>query len=225
MQQKGLDNHNYRHWRITLHDPQRPYSNIFPQPVAVSLQGFYITSSTAGTPTIAFNSITTSNPIVVVAPHYHRHSYHPRRPHLHSAHGHHPAYNDALPTVFNELFRYHKHLEGQVIPVPHSPNEMGDRWRNAERIESAQSKKVGITIGTVDIGLHANILKGLMRTGDGAMGKECVWASRWNWLCRSNCFRSRFLWTPEALGEICHSYSTRVSRVISYLSPERIQLW
>jgi len=74
--------------------------------------------------------------------------------------------------VSDELFRYHMIENGQVIPAPHSPNEM-DTWRRkAERMENTYSKKMGIVIGTVEVVFHVDILKGLKRTDEGAMVKE-----------------------------------------------------
>ena len=74
--------------------------------------------------------------------------------------------------VSDELFRYHQIENGQVIPVPHSPNEI-DTWRRkAERMENTYSKKMGILIGAVEVVFHVNILKGLKRTDEGAMVKE-----------------------------------------------------
>jgi len=37
-----------------------------------------------------------------------------------------------------------------------------------------------IIIGTADVGLRVDILKGVKRTGEGSMGKEYVLAKHWN---------------------------------------------
>ncbi|KAG0134461.1 XRN 5'-3' exonuclease N-terminus-domain-containing protein [Tuber indicum] len=77
-----------------------------------------------------------------------------------------------VSAVSDELFRYHRIENGQVIPVPHSPIELGTWRRKAERMENTYSKKMGIVIGAVEVILHVDILKGLKRTDEGAMVKE-----------------------------------------------------
>lgn len=59
-----------------------------------------------------------------------------------------------------------------MISVPHTSYEI-DSWnRKAKRTENAYSKKMGIITGPVEVVFHVKILKGLMRTDEGAMVKE-----------------------------------------------------
>ncbi|RVD81781.1 uncharacterized protein DFL_009630 [Arthrobotrys flagrans] len=74
--------------------------------------------------------------------------------------------------VSDELFVYTLDAQGHVQKNSHSDKER-DLWRiRADRIENNYSKRMGMIIGSVDIILHVNHLKGLRRTDDGAMVKE-----------------------------------------------------
>jgi 5'-3' exoribonuclease 1 len=76
--------------------------------------------------------------------------------------------------VSDELFDYvlSDSEIGQVIPVPHNPQEI-DVWRkNSQRIENTYSKRLGMIIGPVESLMHVDMLKGLKKTDDGATIKE-----------------------------------------------------
>ncbi|KAH0562252.1 hypothetical protein GP486_003048 [Trichoglossum hirsutum] len=76
--------------------------------------------------------------------------------------------------VSDELFDYVLSDSdiGQVIPVPHSPQEI-EIWRKrAQRIENTYSKRLGMIIGPVESLMHVDMLKGLKKTDDGATIKE-----------------------------------------------------
>ncbi|KAI9760654.1 MAG: hypothetical protein M4579_001518 [Chaenotheca gracillima] len=76
--------------------------------------------------------------------------------------------------VSDELFDYilPEDGNGQVIPIPHGPHEI-DQWhKKAERIENVYSKRLGVLIGQVDSLMHVDMLKGLIKTDEGATIKE-----------------------------------------------------
>ncbi|KAI9777457.1 MAG: hypothetical protein M1839_008869 [Geoglossum umbratile] len=76
--------------------------------------------------------------------------------------------------VSDELFDYvlPNSGMGHVMSVPHSPQEI-DVWRKkAQKIENTYSKRLGMIIGPVESLVHVDMLKGLMRTDDGATIKE-----------------------------------------------------
>ncbi len=77
--------------------------------------------------------------------------------------------------VSDELFDYVLPQDGdtdQAIPVPHSPQEI-DQWRRkAERIENFYGKRLGMIIGPVESLTHVEMLKGLTKTDEGATVKE-----------------------------------------------------
>ncbi|KAH0547780.1 hypothetical protein FGG08_000037 [Glutinoglossum americanum] len=76
--------------------------------------------------------------------------------------------------VSDELFDYvlSDFKVGQIIPIPHSPQEI-DTWRKkAQRIENTYSKRLGMVIGPVESLMHVDMLKGLRKTDDGATIKE-----------------------------------------------------
>ncbi|KAK6352621.1 hypothetical protein TWF730_009441 [Orbilia blumenaviensis] len=74
--------------------------------------------------------------------------------------------------VSDELFVYTLDAQGHVQKISHSDKER-DMWRTrADRIENTYSKRMGMIIGTVDVLLQVNHLKGLRRTDEGAMVKE-----------------------------------------------------
>ncbi|KAI9827701.1 MAG: hypothetical protein M1819_006902 [Sarea resinae] len=76
--------------------------------------------------------------------------------------------------VSDELFDYILPAQdgSQVVPIPHSPQDI-DKWRKkAERIEGVYSKRLGMMIGTVESLVHVDMLKGLRKTDEGATIKE-----------------------------------------------------
>ncbi|TPX08224.1 uncharacterized protein E0L32_001880 [Thyridium curvatum] len=74
--------------------------------------------------------------------------------------------------VSDELFDYTLDAHGHVEQKPHSPKET-EQWQSkASRIESFYSKRLGILIGTVESMVHVQMLKGLIKTDEGATVKE-----------------------------------------------------
>ena len=76
--------------------------------------------------------------------------------------------------VSDELFDYimPDSANGQVVSVPHGPQDI-DQWRKkAERIESTYSKRLAMIIGPVESLVHVDPLKGLRKTDEGATVKE-----------------------------------------------------
>ena len=76
--------------------------------------------------------------------------------------------------VSDELFDYVENPSqpGQPNQIPHQPREIEDWRRQAERIEKAYSRKLGIVIAEVESLVHVEMLKGLRKTDDGATIKE-----------------------------------------------------
>lgn len=76
--------------------------------------------------------------------------------------------------VSDELFDYTlaEDGSGQVIQKEHTPRELEDWERKAGRIENFYSKRLGIIIGPVDSLVHVHMLKGLIKTEEGATVKE-----------------------------------------------------
>ncbi|KAK0651907.1 XRN 5'-3' exonuclease N-terminus-domain-containing protein [Cercophora newfieldiana] len=76
--------------------------------------------------------------------------------------------------VSDELFDYTlaEDGSGQVIPREHTPREIDDWGRKSEKIENFYSKRLGIIIGPVDSLVHVHMLKGLIKTDEGATMKE-----------------------------------------------------
>lgn len=76
--------------------------------------------------------------------------------------------------VSDELFNYYLPQSGVGPPtaIPHGPPEISLWRRNAERIESHYSKRLGIIIGPVESMIHVEMLKGLKKTDDGSTVKE-----------------------------------------------------
>lgn len=76
--------------------------------------------------------------------------------------------------VSDELFDYLPPEDGSphVIPRQHSPKEIDDWRKKAERIESHYSKRLAIIIGGVESITHVELLKGLRKTDEGATIKE-----------------------------------------------------
>ncbi|OCK82120.1 5'-3' exoribonuclease 1, partial [Lepidopterella palustris CBS 459.81] len=76
--------------------------------------------------------------------------------------------------VSDELFDYVLPDQGppQPIPIPHSPHEISQWKKKADRVESIYSKRLGMIIGPVESLVHVEMLKGLKKTEDGATVKE-----------------------------------------------------
>ncbi|WEW56149.1 exonuclease II Exo2 [Emydomyces testavorans] len=73
----------------------------------------------------------------------------------------------------DELFDYVQ-VDGEehVVSIPHDPTQI-DQWkRKADRIESYYSKRLGMIIGDVESIVHVHVLKGLVKTENGATVKE-----------------------------------------------------
>jgi 5'-3' exoribonuclease 1 len=76
--------------------------------------------------------------------------------------------------VSDELFDYvdDPNNPGKPAQIPHQPRQIEDWRRQADRIEKTYSKKLGIVIAEVESLLHVEMLKGLLKTDDGATMKE-----------------------------------------------------
>ncbi|GAP84199.2 putative 5 -3 exoribonuclease 1 [Rosellinia necatrix] len=75
--------------------------------------------------------------------------------------------------VSDELFDYtiDPNIPGQVVQNHHSGREIEEWNRKASRIENFYSKRLGIIIGSVESLVHVEMLKGLVKTDDGATVK------------------------------------------------------
>jgi len=76
--------------------------------------------------------------------------------------------------VSDELFEYTLASDGsgQVIERHHTPREIEEWKKKAERIENFYSKRLGILIGPVESLVTVHMLKGLRKTDEGATVKE-----------------------------------------------------
>ncbi|KAK4237990.1 hypothetical protein C8A03DRAFT_34045 [Achaetomium macrosporum] len=74
--------------------------------------------------------------------------------------------------VSDELFDYILDSSGQVVSKPHSAREIEDWTKKADRIENFYSKRLGILIGPVESLVSVHMLKGLIKTDEGATVKE-----------------------------------------------------
>ncbi|XXH00380.1 Putative aminophospholipid-translocase [Hypoxylon texense] len=76
--------------------------------------------------------------------------------------------------VSDELFDYWFAEDGsdQVIQAHHSGRDIEDWNKKASRIENFYSKRLGIIIGPVESLVHVEMLKGLIKTDEGATIKE-----------------------------------------------------
>ncbi|KAH9991085.1 exoribonuclease 1 [Xylariaceae sp. FL0662B] len=76
--------------------------------------------------------------------------------------------------VSDELFDYTLATDssGQVIQAHHSGKEIEEWSKKASRIENFYSKRLGIIIGPVESMTHVDMLRGLIKTEDGATLKE-----------------------------------------------------
>jgi 5'-3' exoribonuclease 1 len=75
-------------------------------------------------------------------------------------------------SVADELFRYMRSDKGQIIPIAHSPADISNWKRTAEKIENHYSKRMGIVTGPVEVLFRVDLLKGMRRTDEGAVVKE-----------------------------------------------------
>ncbi|BFZ59990.1 exonuclease II Exo2 [Saitoella coloradoensis] len=81
--------------------------------------------------------------------------------------------------VSDEMFKYEYRSvapgqSAQLVPVEHTPMEVNNWRRRADRLEHFYSKRGGTVVGPVEVMLHVHMLQGLKRTDDGAMVKEYV---------------------------------------------------
>lgn len=76
--------------------------------------------------------------------------------------------------VSDELFDYTlaEDGSGQVVSRPHTAREIEEWTRKADRIENFYSKRLGILIGPVESLVSVHMLKGLIKTDEGATVKE-----------------------------------------------------
>ncbi|KAL2143231.1 hypothetical protein VTI28DRAFT_235 [Corynascus sepedonium] len=76
--------------------------------------------------------------------------------------------------VSDELFDYTLADDGsgQVVTRNHTPREIEDWTKKADRIENFYSKRLGILIGPVESLVSVHMLKGLIKTDEGATVKE-----------------------------------------------------
>ncbi|KAI1486558.1 exoribonuclease 1 [Biscogniauxia mediterranea] len=76
--------------------------------------------------------------------------------------------------VSDELFDYSLSPTdpGQVIQTHHSARDIEEWNKKASRIENFYSKRLGIIIGSVESMIHVQMLKGLIKTDEGATVKE-----------------------------------------------------
>jgi len=76
--------------------------------------------------------------------------------------------------VSDELFSYtlaHPNST-EVVQTPHDSKGIQDFGRTADRIENNYSKKLGMIIGSVECLIHVQMLKGVIKTDDGAVVKD-----------------------------------------------------
>ncbi|KAI8622853.1 exoribonuclease 1 [Xylariaceae sp. FL1651] len=75
--------------------------------------------------------------------------------------------------VSDELFDYALQPDlGQVVQMHHSGRDIDEWHKKASRIENFYSKRLGIIIGSVESMVHVEMLKGLIKTDNGATIKE-----------------------------------------------------
>lgn len=85
-----------------------------------------------------------------------------------------PYLQEALVVrVSDELFDYILPPgEQHVVHIPHTPQQIEQFKRKADRIESHYSKRLGMIIGSVESLVHIQPLKGMIKTDEGAVIKE-----------------------------------------------------
>jgi 5'-3' exoribonuclease 1 len=75
--------------------------------------------------------------------------------------------------VSDELFDYILPPgEQHVVPIPHTPQQIEQFKKKADRIESHYSKRLGMIIGSVESLVHIQPLKGMIKTDEGAVIKD-----------------------------------------------------
>ncbi|KAH6850761.1 XRN 5'-3' exonuclease N-terminus-domain-containing protein [Chaetomium sp. MPI-CAGE-AT-0009] len=76
--------------------------------------------------------------------------------------------------VSDELFDYTlaEDGSGQVVARNHTPREIEDWTKKSDRIENFYSKRLGILTGPIDSLVSVHMLKGLIKTDEGATVKE-----------------------------------------------------
>lgn len=75
--------------------------------------------------------------------------------------------------VQDELFSYELAENGtDIVTKDHSNREAADYAREADFLESWHAKRLGVTIGQVECLVHVHMLKGLLKTEEGALIKE-----------------------------------------------------
>jgi 5'-3' exoribonuclease 1 len=85
-----------------------------------------------------------------------------------------PYLQEALVVrVSDELFDYILPPGAQhVVSIPHTPQQIEQFKKKADRIESHYSKRLGMIIGSVESLVHIQPLKGMIKTDDGAVIKD-----------------------------------------------------
>ncbi|KIE00565.1 exonuclease Kem1, partial [Metarhizium majus ARSEF 297] len=75
--------------------------------------------------------------------------------------------------VQDELFSYELAENGQdVVVKDHTNREASDFSKEAEYLESWHAKRLGVIVGQVECLVHVHMLKGLLKTEEGALIKE-----------------------------------------------------
>ncbi|RAH80574.1 hypothetical protein BO86DRAFT_419886 [Aspergillus japonicus CBS 114.51] len=75
--------------------------------------------------------------------------------------------------VSDELFDYLlPDGEQHVVAIPHTPAQIEQWKKKADKIEGTYSKRLGTIIGPVESMVHVQLLKGLIKTDQGATVKE-----------------------------------------------------
>ncbi|KAJ5992545.1 hypothetical protein N7451_008269 [Penicillium sp. IBT 35674x] len=85
-----------------------------------------------------------------------------------------PYLQEALVVrVSDELFDYILPPgEQHAVQIPHTPQQIEQWKKKADKIEGGYSKRLGIIIGGVESLVHIQLLKGMIKTDDGATIKE-----------------------------------------------------
>ncbi|KAJ5919976.1 hypothetical protein N7454_009811 [Penicillium verhagenii] len=85
-----------------------------------------------------------------------------------------PFLQEALVVrVSDELFDYILPPgEEHAVQIPHTPQQIEQWKKKADKIEGSYSKRLGIIIGGVESVLHIQLLKGMTKTEEGATIKE-----------------------------------------------------
>ncbi|KAJ5280333.1 hypothetical protein N7478_005705 [Penicillium angulare] len=85
-----------------------------------------------------------------------------------------PYLQEALVVrVSDELFDYILPPgEQHPVSIPHTPQQIEQWKKKADKIEGTYSKRLGVIIGGVESLIHIQLLKGMIKTDDGATIKE-----------------------------------------------------